>query len=278
MATKQPTEIKMKRMMALTIVLVTCVVGLYAQTPLEITKQGVEKYNAGETEKGIELLKQAFEQKEPNAWFYLGYLGLNGQVEGMSPESGRFWVEKSAEQGVGQAQMLMGNLCLSDKPLDTEKFMKAYSWYRKAKAQGVQNAVASVAQMDSVINSFSEIEKDIYLKTLCELKEYELAFEWFEKESNAGNDSFLYDLAFMYNKGIGTKKDCAKAEEWMVKAATKGKCRAQWFLYNAYMWGGTCFKIDTAKGVMWMKKAEAQGYNQEYYMQEYQNSWMSKID
>lgn len=278
METLKPTAMEMRKMMVLTISIVSCVLCMNGQTPLEITKMGVEKYNAGETEKGIELLKQAFEQYEPNAWFYLGYLAINGKVEGMSPESGRFWVEKSAEQGVGQAQMLMGNLCLSDNKLDDEKFMKGYAWYRKAKAQGVQEAVASVAQMDSIINSFSEIEKGIYLRTLCYQKEYELAFEWFEKESNAGNDSFLYDLGFMYYKGIGTKEDCAKAEEWMVKAATKGRCRAQWFLYNVYMSGGTCFKKDADKAVMWMKKAVAQGYNQAYFMQEYQNSWMSKVD
>lgn len=74
------------------------------------------------------------------------------------------------------------------------------------------------------------------------------------------------------------RKMMVLTEEWMVKAATKGRCRAQWFLYNVYMSGGTCFKKDADKAVMWMKKAVAQGYNQAYFMQEYQNSWMSKVD
>lgn len=50
----------------------------------------------------------------------------------------------------------------------------------------------------------------------------EKALYWFKKMAEEGEPSGMYNLALMYAKGHGTKRDLAKAAEWMKKAADMG--------------------------------------------------------
>jgi TPR repeat protein len=48
---------------------------------------------------------------------------------------------------------------------------------------------------------------------------YKLAAQFFEKSANSGNDIAKYNLAVMYNNGLGVKKDNDKSSLWIEKAS-----------------------------------------------------------
>ena len=262
-------------MSLLTALFIFCSINVTAQTPIEITKQGIEQYNAKEYGKALELFKQASSQDEPNAKYFLGLMAISGMLDGVTPETGWSLIEDAANQGVAQAQIALGKHGVTGEDVDYNKFMKDYVCFRKAAAAGDTEAAGYVAQMDNIIMSSVFFKYD-YVLELCNLEEYEMAFEWFQKI--AGNNvQEQYDLGWMYFAGVGTEKDLSKAEEWFLKSAEGGSSRAMWFLAKQYGSFGNYFRMDTAEFVKWQKKAQERGYSEEVFMYDYQHSWISKV-
>lgn len=58
-------------------------------------------------------------------------------------------------------------------------------------------------------------------------RDYKLAFEYYQKASNAGNDKAQYRLAMCYELGYGTDIDMDKAMQWYKKSTDKGNIEAQ---------------------------------------------------
>ncbi|CAF1239156.1 unnamed protein product [Adineta steineri] len=53
------------------------------------------------------------------------------------------------------------------------------------------------------------------------IQDYEQAAKYFAKAANAGNAEGMYNLARLFDKGLGVKKDHNVAREWLEKAATQ---------------------------------------------------------
>jgi TPR repeat protein len=85
-----------------------------------------------------------------------------------------------------------------------------------------------------------------------------LAFEEFLAAANEGDANSQFNVAMMYEQGIGVTKDEKKAVYWYNKAAMQGNSAAQFNLGVLYENGRGTPK-DYAKANMWYRKAAAQG-------------------
>jgi TPR repeat protein len=91
-----------------------------------------------------------------------------------------------------------------------------------------------------------------------EAKDLPLAYKEFLAAAQAGHADSQFNVALMYEQGIGVGKDEKEAVVWYDKAASQGHAAAQFNLGVLYENGrGTV--IDFAKANEWYRKASAQG-------------------
>ncbi|CAB4411393.1 unnamed protein product [Rhizophagus irregularis] len=58
-------------------------------------------------------------------------------------------------------------------------------------------------------------------------KDLGMAFHWFQKVAEKGNEGSMHDLASCYYNGEGTEKDLGMAFHWIQKAAEKGNTQVE---------------------------------------------------
>lgn len=85
-----------------------------------------------------------------------------------------------------------------------------------------------------------------------------LAFEGFLEAAKEGHSDSQYNLALMYEQGIGVRKDETEAVVWYGKSALQGNASAQFNLGVLYE-NGRGTKVDFAKANEWYRKASVQG-------------------
>jgi TPR repeat protein len=64
-----------------------------------------------------------------------------------------------------------------------------------------------------------------------------LAFEWYSKAAQQGNDKAQYQLGRCYKKGEGCTKDANAAFQWFDKSAAQGNADAQLAVGKCYLKG-----------------------------------------
>lgn len=85
-----------------------------------------------------------------------------------------------------------------------------------------------------------------------------LAYKEFRESAEKGHMESQFNLAVMFEQGIGVGKDEAQALEWYSKSAAQGNAGAQFNLGVLYENGrGTA--VDFAKANAWYRKASLQG-------------------
>ena len=85
-----------------------------------------------------------------------------------------------------------------------------------------------------------------------------LAYKEFREAAEKGHADSQYNVALMYEKGIGVAKDEKQAVLWYGKSAAQGNSAAQFNLGVMYENGhGTA--VDFAKANEWYRKASVQG-------------------
>jgi len=99
----------------------------------------------------------------------------------------------------------------------------------------------------------------MYDKGLGVKQDYKEAFRWYEKSAKNGFPPASNNLASMYRKGEGTTRDYQKAFGLYYKAAEKGVDSAQFNLGQMYA-NGQGVKRNNAKAVKWFTKAANQGH------------------
>ncbi|MBS1984290.1 MAG: sel1 repeat family protein [Bdellovibrionales bacterium] len=90
-------------------------------------------------------------------------------------------------------------------------------------------------------------------------KDYGLARNWLEQAAAQGNTDALDNLSQIYEQGLGTKPDLAKARSLIVRAADLGSIIAQIALGDAYFKGAIGFSRDWRKAEYWYERAASQG-------------------
>lgn len=82
--------------------------------------------------------------------------------------------------------------------------------------------------------------------------------EWYMHEAEVGNIDVLTELAEMYSKGYGVKKDPGKSLEWLSKAAEAGSTESQKRLGDSYA-KGAIVERDIQQAMKWYTKAAESG-------------------
>jgi uncharacterized protein len=85
-----------------------------------------------------------------------------------------------------------------------------------------------------------------------------LAFKEFRDAAEKGEADCQFNLALMYEKGIGVAKDEKEAVVWYRKSAEQGNSNAQFNLGVLYENGRGC-AVDFAQANQWYRKASVQG-------------------
>jgi len=67
-----------------------------------------------------------------------------------------------------------------------------------------------------------------------ELKDYQNAFKLFKRAAKKGNPKAQYNLAYLYDRGVGTTKNLRQAIFWYKKAAAKKHINASYNLAYLY--------------------------------------------
>ena len=85
-----------------------------------------------------------------------------------------------------------------------------------------------------------------------------LAFKEFQTAAKSGHADSQFNLALMYEKGMGVGKDEKEALNWYRKSAEQGNSNAQYNLGVLYENGRGC-DVDFAQANQWYRKAAVQG-------------------
>ena len=85
-----------------------------------------------------------------------------------------------------------------------------------------------------------------------------LAFKKFRDAATAGHADSQFNVALMYEQGIGAGKDEKEAVVWYGKAAAQGNAAAQFNLGVMYE-NGRGTQVDFANANQWYRKASVQG-------------------
>lgn len=84
------------------------------------------------------------------------------------------------------------------------------------------------------------------------------AYKEFRAAAEKGESDSQYNLALMYERGIGVAKDLKEALVWYRKSAEQGNSNAQFNLGVMYENGHGC-EVDFAQSHLWYRKASLQG-------------------
>jgi len=90
-------------------------------------------------------------------------------------------------------------------------------------------------------------------------QDYATALREWAPLADAGDSRAQFNLALLYARGLGVKRDDARAAALYTKAAEAGFSRAQYQLGLAFS-SGIGVPVDAARGAYWYEKAAAQGH------------------
>lgn len=106
-----------------------------------------------------------------------------------------------------------------------------------------------------------DLMAEVYLGALFlsgSAPDYAQAIVWTRKAAERGNAAAQHNLGFIYERGVGVRRDPSTAINWYRRSAKQGHARAQWRLAALFRAGdGAPRDFDLAAS--WMRKAAEQG-------------------
>jgi len=90
---------------------------------------------------------------------------------------------------------------------------------------------------------------------------YAQAFALLKKSADNGNVNGMCSLGYMYEKGLGTKKDGTAAVKFYTLSANQNYAPAQYNLGLMYEYGQGGLKKNKNEAAKWYEKAAKQGFN-----------------
>jgi TPR repeat protein len=178
---------------------------LYSKKP--VIDECYAKIDTGDIKSALTLCRQAAEQGDAGAQFYLGVMFNIGKGKLKDDKQAVYWFTKAAEQGNAVAQTNIGLMIYNGQgTLKDDK--QAVYWFTKAAEQG--NAVAQTNIGLMIYNGQGTLKDD------------KQAVYWFTKAAEQGNAVAQFNLGFMFSGGLGTPKDNVMAYVWWNIAAAQG--------------------------------------------------------
>ena len=143
---------------------------------------------------------------------------VSGDILSRDYEAARVWMEKAANQGDAQAQLMLGRYYVSDFGYNDDQ--KAFEWFEKAAEQGDAEAEYTVG--------------GCYIYEIHVKKNPAVANQWFEKAASKEHPKAMYELGISYMDGRGITKNTDKGIQYLTAAAEKNSVEACEVLAKLY--------------------------------------------
>lgn len=120
----------------------------------------------------------------------------------------------------------------------------------------IRSTILCVLLFGQLIPSlFADFEKGI---AAYQANDLPLAYKEFRESADEGHADSQFNVALMFEKGLGVEKDEKEAVVWYGKSAAQGNSLAQFNLGVMYE-NGRGSKVDFEKANEWYRKASVQG-------------------
>lgn len=160
---------------------------------------------SGASAEDLDMLENAARRGDRDAQFRIGTHFLNDGLDGGAATAAR-WFAKAAEQGHIEAEFMLASLYERGAGV-TKDEAKALALYRKAAAAGHVRAMHNLG---------------VLLSAHGTPQDYREAASWFERAAMAGLADSQYNLALLYERGLGLDQDLSRAYFWYRVAAKTG--------------------------------------------------------
>lgn len=209
--------------------------------------QAKEQLVTVDYKEGFNTIKEMAEGGDPAAQYELGMIYYEGKILPVNKEIAYQWLDKAAAAGNADAQYRLGLIYFGGDGKETRPTddKRALQYFESAGAQG--HAMAQYSAGNILVGGGRSDGR---------------GFTWLEKAEKNGVKEAVFLLGYCYLEGIGTKKDQAKAVEYLIRAAdyddTEGCQIAQGVIGNWYL-HGTNVPRDYEKAVFYLQKAVDKG-------------------
>lgn len=224
----------------------------------------------------FDYFKKAADQGIVNAQYMTGMMCKNGQGQDKNDDNAYIYFLKAADGKNLKAQYELATLLLEGKVVKHDE-EGAFKWYLNAADQGLPEAMLKVAQMYRKKSNYEpalewyrktveakapNAEKEL-LETLVkramlahDFGEFEYELKLYLEAAGMGDENHYRNIADLYYKKEYNLKDDKKAEEWYLKAISKGDVSANIPLGDIYF-----NKMDLNNAETCFRKALNAGFN-----------------
>jgi localization factor PodJL len=164
----------------------------------------------------LEALEAAARQGDRDAQFRVGTRFLNGTGLDGGPEAAARWFAKAAEKGHNEAQFMLASLYERGEGVKKDE-ATAIALYKKAAGAGHVRAMHNLGAM-----LLKQAQEQSVHDAAAAVLSYREAGVWFERAAKVGFADSQYNLAVLYERGLGIEQDLLRAYQWYVQAAKAG--------------------------------------------------------
>lgn len=202
----------------------------------------------------------------------MGY--LEGEGVATDLKAAAQWMERLAEAGSAVGQFNMGLFCAKGCGVPRD-FERAAEWMRRAEQSGSPDARSMVKLCAEMADNRKRAEAgDVAAQTKCARafmvlggsleqmgpgSDYDEAFRWAKRASDAGNPEAAFLLGLCYDFGRGVEQNEGLAAQAYQKGAEAGDPSCQWNLAMCYR-QGSGVNYNEGKAILYAYKAADQGY------------------
>ncbi len=220
----------------------------------------------------IQWYTKAALQGNAEAQFQLAQMYERGQGVEQSDELALNWIKKAAHNRLSKAELMYANMLFFGRGLEQSDTNKAMVWYKKAANHGQPEAMLKLATL--------YFENHAEENRLYEALDWTLKAKTFpvtasnasllhnkivgviQQKAQAGEKRAQYEIAKMYQHGIGVSKDLKQGKTWLYQSAQQGYVEAQFQLGLFLLRNANNAK----QSALWLTKAAKNGHQLAGYM------------
>lgn len=176
--------------------------------PAALYAMGMFFINGEKSNEAISLIEKSAELNYAPAQYFLGSMYLFGDKVQQNYQKAKKLIEQAANQNHAEAQFWLGMIYYGGKGV-RQDYLQAKEWFENAAMQDHNDA-------QSMLGSMYCLERDGLQQ------DYQKAKYWYEKAAEKDNPVALNNLGWLYEDGLGVKKDLSKAKGFYGKACDHG--------------------------------------------------------
>ncbi|MCP4177156.1 MAG: protein kinase [bacterium] len=165
-------------------------------------------------DQAVNYYKKAAAKGHHSAQAQLGWLYYIGDGTKKDYEKSIYWLKKAADANIATAQNNLGYMYQHGYGVKLPSLYQAVKWYKRSADNGDTKAMVNLS------------------KYYFDRKEYSVAFSLIKRAAEKGNTDAQLNLGILYQKGLGTGENLAKAKYWYEQAAKNGNQKAEKNLYS----------------------------------------------